>query len=64
MFWKYSRKSNYFKRHTLPVLNFANSEKCSDDGGVKKQTNAAMEDFGKCYIYLLVIFYNYKIQKQ
>ena len=30
----------------------------------KKQTNVAMEDFGKCYIYLLVIFYNYKIQKQ
>ena len=63
MFWKYSRKSNYFKRHTLPVLNFANSEKCSGDGGVKKQTNAAMEDFGKCYIYLLAIFNNYKIQK-
>ena len=31
---------------------------------LKKQTNVAMEDFGKCYIYLLVIFYNYKIQKQ
>ena len=36
MFWKYSRESNYYKRYPWPVLKFANSKKCSDDGRVKK----------------------------
>ena len=32
---------------------------------LKKQTNVAMEDFGKSWlIYLLLIFHSYEIQKQ
>ena len=31
---------------------------------LKKQTNVAMEDFGKWLIYLLLILHSYEIQKQ
>ena len=47
MFRKYSRESNYYKRYPWPVLKFANSEKCSDDGRVKKTNKRGNGRFWK-----------------